>query len=554
MVELHDTLILDAKARRLRTGELAASVRCARTGLQDYAGYEVGKPELERVTVYRPENEVMKRDSLITFAGVPVTVEHPREPVTTDNWKRYAVGESGEEVVRDGEFIRVPILVRDEGAINAIQDGKRQISMGYSCELKFEDGVTPDGQPYQAVQRNIKINHLAIVDQARGGSALTITDERTYSGENPDGINDDTARRETSNSGGSQVATKTITFDGLPLEVTDAAEAAITQAAEGQIKSLSDAQTTAASEIRLLSTAKDNHLHQGRRDRRPQQKGRGLGPEAGADREAGRRPRFPRSPRRRASIRGRDGRQDRRRDPQGRRQRQARRRGRQAMDDAAIAGAFAVLAKDVKPIDPVRNALSGGTVTANDAKAEYRPATRSGRPRSPTPGASPPPPPQPSNGDPRWRSPFRAPTRRVPQPVSPAWWQMARKSNRISRTVEDAAGIAFGKAAFRGSGDHGVTGTPAAPPSWASSSPTPARCPLRRDRRHAAAVRTAALLNEGVIYVSARWRLRTATRPTSRRPASSPTSPPANTAIPAKFDATTSAAGIVPLRVFSDRT
>lgn len=35
-------------------------------------------------------------------------------------------------------------------------------------------------------------------------------------------------------------------------------------------------------------------------------------------------------------------------------------------------------------------------------------------------------------------------------------------SNRISRTVEDVAGIAFGKAAFRGTGDHGVTGTPTA--------------------------------------------------------------------------------------------
>ncbi|WP_426163081.1 structural cement protein Gp24 [Sandarakinorhabdus sp. DWP1-3-1] len=35
-------------------------------------------------------------------------------------------------------------------------------------------------------------------------------------------------------------------------------------------------------------------------------------------------------------------------------------------------------------------------------------------------------------------------------------------SNRISRTVEDAAGIAFGKAAFRGAGDHGVTATPTA--------------------------------------------------------------------------------------------
>lgn len=32
-------------------------------------------------------------------------------------------------------------------------------------------------------------------------------------------------------------------------------------------------------------------------------------------------------------------------------------------------------------------------------------------------------------------------------------------SNRISRTVEDAAGIAFGKPVWRGSGDHGCTAT-----------------------------------------------------------------------------------------------
>ena len=35
-------------------------------------------------------------------------------------------------------------------------------------------------------------------------------------------------------------------------------------------------------------------------------------------------------------------------------------------------------------------------------------------------------------------------------------------SNRISRTIEDVAGIGFGKAAFQGAGDHGITATPAA--------------------------------------------------------------------------------------------
>lgn len=254
MVDLHDTLILDSKARRLSTGELAASVRCARTGTQDYAGHEVGKPELDRVTVYRPESEVMKRDSFATFAGVPVTIDHPKEAVTTDNWKRYAVGEAGDEVVRDGEFIRVPILVRDETAINAIQDGKRQISMGYSCSLEFIDGVAPDGKSFQAIQRDIKINHLAVVDRARGGDALVVEDQRTYVPAD-DGGNNPPERSDASRSldGGSPVATKTILVDGLQVEVTDAAEAAINKL-QGQLRDAASAKSAVDTELATAQT------------------------------------------------------------------------------------------------------------------------------------------------------------------------------------------------------------------------------------------------------------------------------------------------------------
>lgn len=260
MVDLHDTLILDSKARRLSTGELAASVRCARTGTQDYAGHEVGKPDLARVTVFRPESEVMKRDSIITFAGVPVTIEHPSESVTTDNWKKYAVGEAGDEVVRDGEFIRVPILVRDEAAIKAIQDGKRQISMGYSCSLEFVDGIAPDGKAYQAIQRDIKINHLAVVDRARGGDALVVEDQRTYEpndrgGNNPSDRSDATKPSERGNplQDGAPLMPKFILVDGLQVEVTDQAETAIIKL-QGQLKDAATAKATLDTELAAAKT------------------------------------------------------------------------------------------------------------------------------------------------------------------------------------------------------------------------------------------------------------------------------------------------------------
>ena len=54
-------------------GYLVASVLCARTGIQDYRGTELDKPELPIVKVYRPESSVFAKDSLSTFVGKPTT-------------------------------------------------------------------------------------------------------------------------------------------------------------------------------------------------------------------------------------------------------------------------------------------------------------------------------------------------------------------------------------------------------------------------------------------------------------------------------------------------
>jgi hypothetical protein len=48
--------------------------------------------------------------------------------------------------------------------------------MGYEGTIEFSDGVTPDGAAYQAVMTSMKMNHLALVDKARGGEQLRIGD------------------------------------------------------------------------------------------------------------------------------------------------------------------------------------------------------------------------------------------------------------------------------------------------------------------------------------------------------------------------------------------
>lgn len=177
---VYDEVSLDYKAdvRYTEDGYLVATPRVARTGIQIYKGSECKRPDLAVVRVYRPADSVFSNDALHSFAHRPVTIEHPPAPITADNWKKYSVGQTGDEVIRDGDTIRVPMVLMDKVAITAFKDGKRQLSMGYTCDLVWKPGVTPSGEKYDALQTAIKANHLAVVDNARGGSQLTIGDTK----------------------------------------------------------------------------------------------------------------------------------------------------------------------------------------------------------------------------------------------------------------------------------------------------------------------------------------------------------------------------------------
>lgn len=122
-------------------------------------------------------------------------------------------------------------------------------------------------------------------------------------------------------------------------------------------------------------------------------------------------------------------------------------------------------------------------------------------------------------------------------------------SNRLSRTVEDAAGLGFGKAAFRGVNDHGVTGTPGTQFMGVTIANHGVQALVGGAADTYPQYATAGLLNEGEIFVLSS----TATTDGAAvyvTPAGlfSATSS-GNTAIPAAFDDTLSAAGIVRLRV-----
>lgn len=163
----------------IRTPEgylVCRDVPIARTGIQQYAGSEFGGEEPEKVyNVKRPEEEVFNRTALVSFEGKPVVDEHPDEDISADNVLKYIKGTCRN--VRRGDSplsdcIIADLIIYDSDLIHKIEEGKRDISCGYDC---LWDPEGDDGY----IQREIRGNHVAVVDRGRAGHKVAIRDANT---------------------------------------------------------------------------------------------------------------------------------------------------------------------------------------------------------------------------------------------------------------------------------------------------------------------------------------------------------------------------------------
>lgn len=112
-----------------------------------------------------PEH-VFAKESLKTYKGKPIIITHEAGAVNKDNVDREQIGTILSEGYQDDEDVRAEIIIHDTDAMKAC--GLKELSLGYNLDLIEEPG-TWNGQPYDAIQTNIVINHLALVALARAG-------------------------------------------------------------------------------------------------------------------------------------------------------------------------------------------------------------------------------------------------------------------------------------------------------------------------------------------------------------------------------------------------
>lgn len=151
------------------TGFLRADAHIARTGIQIYRRGD-GKVRKE----LRLPEDVFHADTLASFSMAPVTDDHPPDGLlTSENVRKYQRGHLGESVHQDGPKVRAKLLITDADLVQKVLAGKTQLSCGYVCDLDETPGEY-EGERYDAVQRAIRGNHVAVVDRARGGPELRL--------------------------------------------------------------------------------------------------------------------------------------------------------------------------------------------------------------------------------------------------------------------------------------------------------------------------------------------------------------------------------------------
>ena len=131
-----------------------------RTGLLRYFNAD-GTERIE----YRPPEEAFSEDALSSVLGKPVTLGHAGFVSAGNAAHMPIIGAAISQGYKDGSAIRADM------SLFQLPTDARELSCGYTLDLDETPGVTPTGEHYDAVQRNVRINHIAVVPKGRAGIA-----------------------------------------------------------------------------------------------------------------------------------------------------------------------------------------------------------------------------------------------------------------------------------------------------------------------------------------------------------------------------------------------
>lgn len=158
-----------SKVEMTPEGFMLVEARASRVGVLKY--------KMEDGTIVRelvPAEELFKPESMNTLAMKPITNNHPKSLLDSESAGAHMVGMTGETVKNVADkYLDISTVITDATTIAEAEGGKVEVSPGYVCELEYTTGVF-DGEEYDAIQRNRRYNHLAVVKKGRNGPEVRL--------------------------------------------------------------------------------------------------------------------------------------------------------------------------------------------------------------------------------------------------------------------------------------------------------------------------------------------------------------------------------------------
>lgn len=161
----------------------------------------------EEMEAKLPE-EILSDATVSSANSKPVTDGH-HGLVTKDNSHDLLKGFTASNGHVEGNMLYNDITITDPNLISQIKSGdKRELSIGFETQMDPTSG-TYNGTKYDAVQRNIRINHVAVVPKGRAGHEVRLIGD---SAEAVDQV-------EPSEEKGNQMETRVVRADGQNITV-----------------------------------------------------------------------------------------------------------------------------------------------------------------------------------------------------------------------------------------------------------------------------------------------------------------------------------------------
>jgi len=163
------------KAKRTPQGGIEVPAFLRKSGVLVYTN-----PDGTKRREYVSPDELFKAQSLETLKHAPVSNLHPFGPggqqlIDPENFRDFTVGHLSGEPRQEQEKLAGDLVIQDKRTISQVEKGERnEVSLGYVCAYEPTPGVTPSGERYDGVQRNIIYNHVALVPRGRAGRDVAL--------------------------------------------------------------------------------------------------------------------------------------------------------------------------------------------------------------------------------------------------------------------------------------------------------------------------------------------------------------------------------------------